>query len=71
MNRPTEGPVSARMPLHQRLLIATAFLLVAGVGWLFITADLSLYWQMLLGVMSVLAALLLKRAPGGWGLPTR
>lgn len=67
MNRPTEGPVSARMPLHQRLLIATAFLLVAGVGWLFITADLSLYWQMLLGVMSVLAALLLKRAPGGWG----
>ncbi|MCR9090481.1 MAG: UDP-forming cellulose synthase catalytic subunit [Algiphilus sp.] len=54
-------------PLGLRLLGAIAVVLMAAVGWLFITTDLPLSWQMVVGVSTVLAAIIIKRLPAGHG----
>ncbi|MGB0211325.1 UDP-forming cellulose synthase catalytic subunit [Algiphilus sp.] len=57
----------SRIGFGTRLLLACALILLAATGWMFVTAKLALYWQMVVGVVAVIAAIVLKRMPGGWG----
>lgn len=54
-------------PVRLRLLGAIAIALLAAVGWLFVTTDLPLSWQMVVGISTVLAAIVIKRLPAGLG----